>query len=69
LEALHKKYPKLIREVRGVGLMIGIEFVTNELGYEFSKGVYNGQGGVEERERSHVGEKKRRLASEEANKV
>lgn len=40
LQALQKKYPKLIREVRGVGLMIGIEFVTNELGYDFSKGVF-----------------------------
>lgn len=38
LQALHKKHPQLIREVRGIGLMIGIEFVTNELGYEFSKG-------------------------------
>lgn len=40
LLVLQKKYPQLIREVRGIGLMIGIEFVTNELGYDFSKGVF-----------------------------
>jgi putrescine aminotransferase len=35
-----KRFPKLIKEVRGLGLMIGIEFVTNELGYEFSKNTF-----------------------------
>jgi len=40
LVELQKKFPNLIREVRGIGLMIGIEFVNNEYGYDFSKGLF-----------------------------
>jgi len=38
---LQKKHPQEIKEVRGIGLMIGIEFTTNELGYDFSKGCFS----------------------------
>jgi hypothetical protein len=40
LRALQAKYPALIREVRGRGLMIGLEFVDNETGYEFARGAF-----------------------------
>lgn len=41
LEAIAKKYPTVIREVRGVGLMLAVEFNADETGYEFSKAMYN----------------------------
>ena len=37
---LWKKYPKLIQEVRGVGLMIGVEFQKKEIGYSVAKGLF-----------------------------
>jgi len=40
LELLAKKYPKLIYEVRGTGLMLAVEFNTCEIGYETSKGLF-----------------------------
>ncbi len=40
LESLAKKYPKLIYEVRGTGLMLAVEFHTCEIGYETSKGLF-----------------------------
>lgn len=40
LNGLAKKYPNIIEEVRGVGLMIGIEFYTSEIGYLISKGMF-----------------------------
>lgn len=40
LEKLAAKYPKLIYEVRGTGLMLAVEFVTCEIGYETSKGLF-----------------------------
>ena len=41
LYQLAEKYPAVIDEVRGRGLMIGIEFLTNELGYEVAKGLFD----------------------------
>ena len=41
LKNLAKKYPKIIKEVRGTGLMIGVEFTRNELGYKVSKGLFS----------------------------
>lgn len=41
LKSLAKKYPKIIKEVRGTGLMIGVEFTKNELGYKVSKGLFS----------------------------
>ena len=40
LESLAKKYPEIIQEVRGTGLMLAVEFNTCELGYETSKGLF-----------------------------
>lgn len=40
LRELAAKYPAVVLEVRGKGLMIGIEFVSNELGYEVAKGLF-----------------------------
>lgn len=37
LREIHTKYPQIIQEVRGIGLMIGVEFVQNEFGVEFAK--------------------------------
>ena len=34
-------YPSLIKDVRGRGLMIGIEFTSNEVGYLFAKKCFN----------------------------
>lgn len=40
MKALQKKHPSVVREVRGVGLMLGIEFVENDFGVAFSKGMF-----------------------------
>ena len=40
LEKLATKYPEIIQEVRGTGLMLAVEFHTCELGYETSKGLF-----------------------------
>ena len=40
LEKLGEKYPQLIDEVRGIGLMLAVEFKTCELGYEVAKGLF-----------------------------
>ena len=40
LEAAWKKYPKLVDEVRGVGMMLAVEFADDEIGYAFSKNMY-----------------------------
>lgn len=40
LHALAEKYPEIIEEVRGVGLMIGMEFVSDEVGYQVAKGLF-----------------------------
>ncbi|RZI48041.1 putrescine aminotransferase [Lactococcus kimchii] len=41
LKEYAKKYPELIQEVRGIGLMIGIEFNTTDIGYAVSKGLFS----------------------------
>lgn len=41
LEAIQAKYPTVIKEVRGVGMMMAVEFFSDEYGYEFSKEMYN----------------------------
>ena len=40
LEKLAAKYPQIIEEVRGVGLMLAVEFKTSDLGYETAKGLF-----------------------------
>jgi len=40
LQKVVDRYPNVVQELRGRGLMIGIEFQTNELGYEVAKGLF-----------------------------
>lgn len=40
LTILQRKYPKIIEEVRGTGLMIGVEFPESLIGYEVAKGLF-----------------------------
>lgn len=40
LKKLHQKYPKVIQEVRGIGMMIGVEFFQSEIGYSVAKGMF-----------------------------
>ena len=37
---LQKKYPDLLKEVRGKGLLIGMEFQTNDIGYKVASGLF-----------------------------
>lgn len=41
LKNVTSKYPSLVKEVRGMGLMIGIEFTNNKIGYSVSKGLFD----------------------------
>ena len=41
LQSLAEKYPDIIQEVRGTGLMLAVEFHTCGLGYETSKGLFS----------------------------
>jgi putrescine aminotransferase len=40
LNDLKKKYPEVLVDVRGAGLMIGVEFPTSEIGYCFAKELF-----------------------------
>jgi putrescine aminotransferase len=40
LLALQTKYPSVIEEVRGAGLMIGVEFPESKIGYSVAKGMF-----------------------------
>ena len=40
LKKIQSKFPHILKDVRGIGMMIGIEFVTNELGILFSKKMF-----------------------------
>ncbi len=40
LEKLAAKYPEVIQEVRGTGLMLAVEFHTCDMGYETAKGLF-----------------------------
>ena len=41
LEQLRKKYPTVIHDVRGVGLMLAVEFCTSDVGYSVAKGMFS----------------------------
>ncbi|MFA9381287.1 MAG: putrescine aminotransferase [Acetanaerobacterium sp.] len=41
IKKLQVKYPKLLIDVRGIGLMIGVEFPQSEMGYEVAKGLFS----------------------------
>lgn len=40
LLALKEKYPTLIDDVRGIGLMLAMEFVKSDVGYSVAKGLF-----------------------------
>lgn len=40
LRKLHEKYPRVIQEIRGIGMMIGMEFPKSEIGYSVAKGMF-----------------------------
>lgn len=40
LEKLWRKYPTVIDEVRGTGLMLAVEFCESEVGYDVAKGMF-----------------------------
>ncbi len=40
LEKLKEKYPTVIDDVRGVGLMLAVEFVKSDVGYDIAKGLF-----------------------------
>lgn len=40
LKKLQAKYPTVIKDVRGIGLMIGVEFVESHVGYSVAKGLF-----------------------------
>ncbi|KRM06091.1 putrescine--2-oxoglutarate aminotransferase [Liquorilactobacillus ghanensis DSM 18630] len=41
LRELANEFPEVIQEVRGIGLMIGVEFHTNEIGYNVAKELFS----------------------------
>ncbi|MDR3584490.1 MAG: putrescine aminotransferase [Desulfosporosinus sp.] len=40
LRAVQAKYPRIISDIRGLGLMIGVEFPKSEIGYIVAKGMF-----------------------------
>ncbi|CEH28958.1 putrescine--2-oxoglutarate aminotransferase [Aneurinibacillus migulanus] len=40
LREIQSQFPDMLKEVRGVGLLIGMEFSTNEIGYELAKQLF-----------------------------
>ncbi|MDR1942369.1 MAG: putrescine aminotransferase [Endomicrobium sp.] len=40
LKKLQEKYPEIIVDTRGAGLMIGVEFIKSEVGYCVAKGLF-----------------------------
>ena len=40
---LKEKYPTVITDVRGVGLMLAVEFCKSEVGYSVAKGLFSRQ--------------------------
>ncbi|RJS61373.1 putrescine aminotransferase [Bacillus sp. PK3_68] len=43
LAEIQKSYPEVMVAVRGKGLLIGMEFATNEIGFELAKRLFNDQ--------------------------
>lgn len=41
LVALKSKYPGVLSEVRGKGLLIGMDFTTDEMGWQFASGMFS----------------------------
>ncbi|WP_282433342.1 putrescine aminotransferase [Desulfosporosinus sp. FKA] len=40
LKEVQAKYPRVLTEIRGIGLMIGVEFPKSEIGYIVAKGMF-----------------------------
>ncbi|MEE8885367.1 MAG: putrescine aminotransferase [Eubacteriales bacterium] len=40
LQSMAEKYPDIVMEVRGEGLMLAVEFNTSDLGYQTAKGLF-----------------------------
>lgn len=40
MKELIKKFPDVLKEIRGVGLMLGMEFTGNDTGYEVAKNLF-----------------------------
>ena len=40
LRRLQASFPSIVKEARGLGLMLGLEFHSNEVGYRFSAGTF-----------------------------
>ncbi len=40
LESLMEKHPDIIKAVRGIGLMLAVEFSSSEIGYSVAKGLF-----------------------------
>ncbi|OPZ90714.1 MAG: Putrescine aminotransferase [bacterium ADurb.Bin425] len=40
MNELVKRYPDVMKEIRGVGLMLGMEFTGNDTGYEVAKHLF-----------------------------
>ncbi|MBI4056800.1 MAG: putrescine aminotransferase [Elusimicrobia bacterium] len=43
LKSLRRRFPKLCVDVRGKGLMIGIEFPSDEIGFEIARGLFDAE--------------------------
>lgn len=41
LKQLQAKYPHVLKEVRGAGLLIGMDFPTDEMGYQVAAGMFS----------------------------
>jgi putrescine aminotransferase len=41
VKTLQQTYPNLLKEVRGKGLLIGMEFITNDIGYKVASGLFS----------------------------
>uniref|UniRef100_UPI0038B2E754 putrescine aminotransferase n=1 Tax=Gottfriedia luciferensis TaxID=178774 RepID=UPI0038B2E754 len=41
LKKIQSEHPEVLKDVRGLGLLIGMEFTTNELGYTMAKYLFN----------------------------
>jgi len=41
LASLKERYPEVIKDIRGVGLMLAAEFHTTEIGYDVAKGLFS----------------------------